>query len=61
MADDTPVIMIRVSKDKIARLRKASDEHPYKPSIRSLVERGIDLVTNELNTVITNTQEITND
>jgi predicted DNA binding CopG/RHH family protein len=46
MEDDTT--NVRVSKESLKRLKAAADTHPYKPTIRALVEHGVDLVIDEL-------------
>jgi predicted DNA binding CopG/RHH family protein len=46
MEDDTT--NVRISKESLKRLKAAADTHPYKPTIRALVEHGVDLVIDEL-------------
>jgi hypothetical protein len=42
------VVMIRLSKAKLAQLRSVAGRHPLKPTLRAAVERGIELVIADL-------------
>lgn len=46
MSDE--VTNVRISAESLKRLKAAADTHRYKPTIKALVERGIDLVIDEL-------------
>ena len=42
------VVMMRVSRDLLARLREIAGKHPLKPTLRATVERAIELVIEDL-------------
>jgi len=42
------VVMMRVSRDLLARLRDVAAKHPLKPTLRATVERAIELMIEDL-------------
>ena len=42
------VVMIRVSRDLLAKLRSVAAKHPLKPTLRATVERAIELMIEDL-------------
>lgn len=48
------VVMIRVSRDLLAKLRSVAAKHPLKPTLRATVERAIELMIEDLEEEINN-------
>jgi hypothetical protein len=42
------VVMMRVSRELLARLRDVAAKHPLKPTLRAVVERAIELMIDDL-------------
>jgi len=50
----TEVVMIRLDKQLINRMRSTAARHPLKPTLRSAVERAIELMIEDLEEEIRN-------
>lgn len=42
------VVMMRVSRELLAKLRSVAAKHPLKPTLRATVERAIELMIEDL-------------
>jgi len=48
------VVMMRLNRELLARMRSVAARHPLKPSLRSAVERAIELMIEDLEEEIKN-------
>lgn len=53
----TDVTMIRLNRSLLNRMRSTADRHPLKPTLRAAVERGIELMIENLEKEIRNAKQ----
>lgn len=51
------VVMIRLNKELVAKMRSTAARHPLKPTLRSSIERAIELMILDLEEEIKNANQ----
>lgn len=51
------IVMVRLSKELVARMRETAARHPLKPTLRASVERAIELMIEDLEEEIKNAKQ----